>query len=211
MKLKIKKLFLAAILTTACALAFGQASKELREKNLEQVLSLVQQNPGKPGVLLVDQFVKTLPRDELYALEIDFWEHQYKAKQITRLEYANRMLESNREFASGDRITIDYWRYIIMLATKAEKGTLPEEEYRYLADKKFDEAQASLKAQSDAENSAEQQSRYAERMRRAQQAQEESFNTGEFLQSIGRSFRPRNPTTFCDTTKTPLGMQTTCR
>lgn len=192
------------------ALSLAAYSQQTMQEKVDALLKLATDAPTREeGAKAVDSYVKTLPRDERFELEVAAFGHMRKIGAISRGNYAQNMLELNEEYAPTDYITLDYWRYVIMLDSKVRNGTLPEEEFRYLADKKMDEAKA-----------ANERKHLTEQTQQIQQAQtyrppSAPDNTGLILQSIGNAFHQRanqvRPPTSCTSRSLGGTVYTDCR
>lgn len=146
------------------------------------------------GPQAVDEHLESLAPDERLRLEADFWIYRREAKEITRSEFASRMLELNERLAPADWRTLDYWRYVRMLAAKVDKGTMDVEEMQYLAGRRLREI----------EQAREDEWAERDRVLRAQAAAEVAADEanrnaaiGAVLRGIGAAIRPPGATTVC--------------
>lgn len=206
----MKKLGSFFIVLLFWALSLAAYSQQTMQEKVDALLKLATDAPSQQeGARAVDNYLMSLSSDERFSLEAATFLHMRKTGIMDRTTYARNMLELNEQYAPTDYITLDYWRYIRMLDAKVRNGTLPEEEYRYLADKKFDEA----KAATERRHAAEQ----AQQIHQAQtyRPPSEPDNTGLILQSIGKAFHERanqmRPPTSCTSRSLGGTVYTDCR
>lgn len=172
--------------------AHGQQSMQSK---VDALLKLATDAPTKlEGAQAVDKYLGSLPDLDRFELEGATFGHLRKIGAISRTNYIQNMLELNERYAPRDHVTLDYWRYLRMISTKVDKGTMAEEEYQYLSAKKYDEATMAK----------ERQEREPQPVYQAQQPQATPDNTGLVLQSIGQALRSR-----ADSLR-PLGSPTNC-
>lgn len=162
-----------------CSGALGQQS---RQEKVEDLLKLAYSAPTQQeGAQAVDRYLNSLPESDRIQLEADTWNHLRKTGAISRTVYIQSMLEMNERLAPNDYVALDYWRYQRMIDAKVNNGTLPEEDFRYLSDKKLDESRVAQ----------ERKASEPEPINQAQQVQQQYDPTGLVLQSIGQSLRSR--------------------
>lgn len=132
---------------------------------------------------------------------------------LTRKQLAAAMVAAHRRYLPGADISIDYWRYIELIAGKLERKEIDLEEYRYLADRKYMEA---ARAQQSDEMAAESRRRAAAEAAYRAQAEADADETArnlQMLQSVRQAFRPRaQPPRTVNCLSTPAGayVTTTC-
>lgn len=192
------------------ALSLAAYSQQTMQEKVDALIKLYADAPSQEeGARAINNYLESLPSDERFLLKTATLGHIRKIGVLDRTTYVRNMLELNEQYAPTDYITLDYWRYVRMLDAKVRNGTLPEEDFRYLADKKMDEAKAATERRHTAEQ--------AQQIHQAQtyRPPSESDNTGLILQSIGKAFHERanqmRPPTSCTSRSLGGTVYTDCR
>lgn len=169
--------------------AFAQSDARLeRRDGLMRIMAEHAEDPVALGQQ-TRKYLAALSSQDAFDAEADLYRWAWNARAITRLEFGRQMLELNKSYAPDDESTLDYWRYVVMIAAKLERGEIALEEYQYLEARKLAEAGRSQRA--------------AQVQERQQAAPVVIYRdpgpdpTGEALQAIGRAMRKPSTTTNC--------------
>lgn len=187
-----------AIATMACT-----APAQDRDANLKGLMQVYADAGDDIPALMkkTREFLVTLSKDDAMNAEGDLLVWGFKNKALTRLQYARSMLELNQSYAPDNEPVLDYWRYVVMLAAKHERGEIAIEEYQYLEARKLAEAKAADRP------SVERYRRPAPSAPEPQRVEAQIDPVGPMLQAVGRALRrPGATSTNCVTT----GSSTSC-
>ncbi len=130
---------LGAALALSSALTVGQPEPFAQRDRLIQIIATHEGDEASLD-LKVSTFLATMTASE--ALNVQSQALQLARKNgMPRLDFAKAMLALNERYVAPTDPAIEYWRYVIMIASKLERGEIQREEYDYLMQKKFAETQ----------------------------------------------------------------------
>lgn len=160
----------------------------------DQLIKLATEGSEQEAGQRMQAYLSTLAPDEAFAAEVDLWAWSRKdAKIITRAQYARAMLDTHLRYLPNAEVAIDYWRYVVMIAAKLERGEIQQEEYDYLEGRKIAQAKA-------AQREADQQERLHDAQQRALAAPRapQTSPIGEAMMRFGQTLRERSRSSQTD-------------
>lgn len=180
-------------------LSFG-AVGQTREQNTQRLMDVMAANWEDPYTMQrkVSELLATFTDDEAYRAQADVVLWGGKNKVLSPLEVSREMLALTQRYAPRDEVTLDYWRYEVMIGAKLDRGEIQREEFDYLEARKMAESK----------REAERQAYRPPTLYYAPPPQPDRI--GPMLEAMGAAIRNRRPpitTTNCTT----LGGLTQCQ
>lgn len=135
----VRNRFLACCLLV---LSFG-AVGQTREQNTQRLMDVMAANWENPSTMQqkVAELLATYTEEEAYRSQADVVLWGGKNKVLSPLEVSREMLTLAQRYAPKDDVSLDYWRYQVMISAKLDRGEIQREEYDYLEGRKMAEAQ----------------------------------------------------------------------
>lgn len=184
-----------ALLVYSGLIAFAGAAAAQTDRataNRDTLLNIMVGSVDDPKAMAerTSAFLDSIPMDEAFKAQAAVLKLALQGKHVSRVEFARGMLSLNLRYAPDDDVALDYWRYVIVIAAKLERGEIPIEEYEYLEARKMAEAKRASSEQTAKIRAEDAQRAYLESVARAQSEAANRDAIGAVLQGIGRAIRP---------------------
>jgi hypothetical protein len=141
---------LAVVALLALACPFGSTFAQdtmtkARAANSELLTAIIAQSAdATERDRRVNDFLESLSPDEQFYAQYDVLELALNKEAIGHRAYGKAMIELYSRYRPNSDISLDYWRYYVMIAAKLERKEIDVEEFDYLRGRKLFEARSAM-------------------------------------------------------------------